>query len=173
MSRLVSTLSLMSAILMANIIASLKHLAGCLRKLNPIYNSPAIKVTHMRRRWTWDKGDSNVWTLIQSIIWQTLNAVHSEKHKLIVSFHSLEYFLKILRKIPGPRSLPIIGAQWMYWRIVGKYRYEKYHEANEEKLKNFGSVVREDVIWNFPLIHIFDSKVIQLQKLMVRTNPVI
>ena len=68
--------------------------------------------------------------------------------------------LKILRMIPGPRSLPIIGAQWMYWKIVGIYKYEKYHEANEEKLKNFGTVVREDVIWNFPLIHIFDSKVI-------------
>ena len=48
----------------------------------------------------------------------------------------------------------------MYWWLFGgKFTYEKYHEANEEKLEKFGSVVREDVIWNFPLIHIFDSKV--------------
>ena len=75
-----------------------------------------------------------------------------------------KYFLKtfnfqILRSIPGPKSLPIIGAQWMYWNFIGKYTYEKYHEANDEKRKLFGSVVREDVLWNFPLIHIFDSKV--------------
>ena len=53
----------------------------------------------------------------------------------------------------------MIGAQWMYWKIFGKYTYEKYHEANEEKLQQFGKVVREDVLWKFPLIHIFDSKV--------------
>ena len=47
----------------------------------------------------------------------------------------------------------------MYWKFFGKSSYEKYHEANEEKLKNYGSVVREDVIWNFPLIHIIDSTV--------------
>ena len=48
----------------------------------------------------------------------------------------------------------------MYWRLFGgKYSYEKYHEANEDKLEKFGSVVREDVLWNFPLIHVFDSKV--------------
>ena len=58
-------------------------------------------------------------------------------------------------------SYPIVGAQWMYWRLFGgKFSYEKYHEANEEKLEKFGSVVREDVLWNFPLIHVFDSKVI-------------
>ena len=50
----------------------------------------------------------------------------------------------------------------MYWKIFGKYTYEKYHEANEEKRKDYGSVVREEVMWNFPLIHIFDSKVIIL-----------
>ena len=64
-----------------------------------------------------------------------------------------------MRKIPGPKSYPIIGAQWMYMKLFGPYTYEKYHEANDEKLKNYGTVVREDVIWNFPLIHIFDSKV--------------
>ena len=64
-----------------------------------------------------------------------------------------------LSKIPGPLSFPVIGAQWMYWKLIGKYTYEKYHESNEEKLKLYGPVVREDVIWNFPLIHIFNSKV--------------
>ena len=68
-------------------------------------------------------------------------------------------FVQVLRKIPGPLSFPIIGAQWMYMKIVGKYSYDKYHEANEEKLRLFGPVVREDVIWKYPLIHLFDSEV--------------
>lgn len=67
--------------------------------------------------------------------------------------------MQVLRKIPGPLSLPVIGAQWMYMRFIGKYSYDKYHEANEEKLRLFGPVVREDVIWKYPLIHLFDSEV--------------
>ena len=53
----------------------------------------------------------------------------------------------------------IIGAQWLYYPLLGKYKYSKYHEANDEKLEKYGTVVREEVIWNFPLIHLFDSKV--------------
>ena len=47
----------------------------------------------------------------------------------------------------------------MYMRMFGCYTREKYHESNDAKLREFGPVVREDVIWNFPLIHIFDSQV--------------
>lgn len=61
--------------------------------------------------------------------------------------------------IPGPKSLPVIGAQWLYYPFIGKYTYNKYHEANDEKLEQYGTVVREEVIWNFPLIHLFDAKV--------------
>ena len=85
----------------------------------------------------------------------------SIKVKLTNFIHSSlrRIFAQVLRKIPGPLSFPIIGAQWMYMKIVGKYSYDKYHEANEEKLRLFGPVVREDVIWKYPLIHLFDSEV--------------
>lgn len=81
-----------------------------------------------------------------------------------LSFHKpaspiLTYPFQILRRIPGPQSIPVIGAQWLYFPLLGKYKYSKYHEANDEKLEKYGTVVREEVIWNFPLIHLFDSKV--------------
>jgi ecdysone 20-monooxygenase len=53
----------------------------------------------------------------------------------------------------------VIGAQWLYYPVVGRFKYNKYHEANDEKMKQHGRVVREEVIWNFPLIHLFDKKV--------------
>ena len=65
--------------------------------------------------------------------------------------------MQILRLIPGPRAFPVIGAQWQWF--FGRYKYNKYHEANEEKFAKYGAVVREEVIWNFPLVHLFDVKV--------------
>merc|ERR1719330_480506 len=67
---------------------------------------------------------------------------------------------KVLRKIPGPKSYPVIGASWLYTRF-GPYTMEKYHEANDDKLRIYGDVCREEVLFNFPLIHLFASKDIE------------
>ena len=40
-------------------------------------------------------------------------------------------------------------------------RQDKYHEANEVMYREYGPVVREEVLWNFPLIHLFDRKDIE------------
>nr|AKH03534.1 cytochrome P450 314A1 [Paracyclopina nana] len=58
--------------------------------------------------------------------------------------------------IPGPFSLPILGASWLYsW--FGPYSHENYHVSNFDKFAKYGAVVREEVLWNYPLIHLFDA----------------
>ena len=60
------------------------------------------------------------------------------------------------KKIPGPQSFPIFGASWLYsW--FGPYSHEQYHLSNFDKFANYGPVVREEVLWNYPLFHLFDS----------------
>ena len=130
-STLQCVFSLLSAIITANLIYMSKQLTKCIAKLSPNFTQYNLPGFE----------------------------VMSFMNFLNVLISSTIFLLQILSKIPGPKSLPVIGAQWMYWKIFGIYTREKYHESNEEKLRLFGPVVREDVIWNFPLIHIFDSKV--------------
>ena len=40
-------------------------------------------------------------------------------------------------------------------------RQDKYHEANEVMYREYGPVVREEVLWNFPLVHLFDRRDIE------------
>ena len=130
-STLQCVFSLLSAIITANLIYMSKQLTKCIAKLSPNFTQYNLPGFEVK----------------------------SFMNFLNVLISSTIFLLQILSKIPGPKSLPVIGAQWMYWKIFGIYTREKYHESNEEKLRLFGPVVREDVIWNFPLIHIFDSKV--------------
>ncbi|CAB4067376.1 SHD [Lepeophtheirus salmonis] len=52
-----------------------------------------------------------------------------------------------------------------YWQYsdwwFGMYKMEKYHESNEDKYARYGPVVRENVLWNFPLIHLFEKEEIE------------
>jgi len=68
-----------------------------------------------------------------------------------------------LLDIPGPPALPVIGAKWCFWPSVGKYGHlqDKYHVANEVMYREYGPVVREEVLWNFPLVHLFDRRDIE------------
>lgn len=63
---------------------------------------------------------------------------------------------KVKKEIPGPLSFPIFGSSWLYsW--FGPYSHENYHASNFDKLAKFGPVVKEEVLWNYPLIHLFDA----------------
>lgn len=61
------------------------------------------------------------------------------------------------KDVPGPISFPLIGSQWLYWQGVGPYSQHKYHESNQHKYMKYGAVVREEVVFNFKILHLFDK----------------
>lgn len=44
---------------------------------------------------------------------------------------------------------------------MGPYSHEKYHMSSFDKFRRFGPVVREEVLWNVRLIHLFDRRDIE------------
>merc|ERR1711899_346046 len=64
--------------------------------------------------------------------------------------------LWVTNKIPGPFTIPIFGSSWLYTRF-GPYSHERYHKSNFDKFLKYGPVVREEVLWNYPLIHLYDA----------------
>jgi len=61
-----------------------------------------------------------------------------------------------INDVPGPKSVPIIGSLWNSWSFAGKYAGMEFHEACTHKYLEYGAVVRENVAFNYPLIHLFD-----------------
>jgi len=67
---------------------------------------------------------------------------------------------KSFSEIPGPRAIPFFGSQWLYiW--PGPYSLEKLHIANQDKFTKYGLIVRENHLWNFPIIHLYDKSDIE------------
>lgn len=63
--------------------------------------------------------------------------------------------------IPGPKpSLPILGTRWIFSGL-GPYRMNKIHEAYKDMFQKYGKVVKEESLWNFPVISVVDLKSIE------------
>ncbi len=84
---------------------------------------------------------SAVTVLFNRVFHKTLSAQYGVKKK------------KGIYEVPGPLGLPVIGSLWT--TMFGSYRGVQYHDANEMKLAKYGAVVRENMMFNFPLIHLF------------------
>uniref|UniRef100_A0A1B6EHD4 Cytochrome P450 n=1 Tax=Clastoptera arizonana TaxID=38151 RepID=A0A1B6EHD4_9HEMI len=54
--------------------------------------------------------------------------------------------------IPGPMTFPIIGTRWIY--SYGKYKMDKIHEAYRDMFCTYGKIVKEEALWNFPVINL-------------------
>lgn len=78
---------------------------------------------------------------------------------------------KPFSEIPGPRSIPFFGSQWLYmW--PGPYSLEKLHIANQDKFTKYGLIVRENHLWNFPIIHLYDKKDIEAVLRQLSKHPI-
>lgn len=59
--------------------------------------------------------------------------------------------------IPGPKpSLPLIGTNWIYFPYIGHYQSMKLHEANMEKFKRYGPIMKEEYQRGVPSVTIFE-----------------
>ncbi|KAK7603222.1 hypothetical protein V9T40_003221 [Parthenolecanium corni] len=69
--------------------------------------------------------------------------------------------VKSFNSIPGPKSLPIIGTLWLYLPIIGKYRLNRLHHNGFLKLREFGPLIREEIIPGVPLVWVFKPEDIE------------
>ncbi|XP_050433466.1 cytochrome P450 302a1, mitochondrial-like [Adelges cooleyi] len=74
-------------------------------------------------------------------------------------------FSKALHKgfdeIPGPKSLPLIGTLYSYLPVLGKYRFDRLHRNGLAKYRQYGPVVREDIVPGVSLLWIFKPEDIE------------
>ncbi|KAF5298260.1 hypothetical protein FQR65_LT09771 [Abscondita terminalis] len=61
---------------------------------------------------------------------------------------------KTIDNIPGPISLPFLGTRWIYW--FGNYSFTKVHEVYADLFEKYGSIVKEETLFNIPVISILD-----------------
>ncbi|KAK6620662.1 hypothetical protein RUM43_010957 [Polyplax serrata] len=65
------------------------------------------------------------------------------------------------KDIPGPRpSLPILGTRWIF-SSFGPYKMHKIHEAYRDMFEEYGKVVKEETLWNHPVVNVMDRKSIE------------
>ncbi|CAH0552877.1 unnamed protein product [Brassicogethes aeneus] len=61
--------------------------------------------------------------------------------------------------IPGPLSLPILGTRWIF--TFGGYSCGKIHEFYSDMYKKYGSVMKEEALFNVPVISVFEKQDIE------------
>lgn len=64
-------------------------------------------------------------------------------------------------RLPGPLSLPVIGTRWVYTRFGG-YSLDKIHEFYADMYERYGPVVKEEALWNVPVISVFERADIEV-----------
>lgn len=68
---------------------------------------------------------------------------------------------KPFEDIPGPKSLPLVGTLYLYLPFIGKYSFGRLHHTGLKKLREFGPIVREELISNVNLLLLFDPRDIE------------
>ncbi|XP_070166736.1 cytochrome P450 family 24 subfamily A member shade isoform X1 [Polyergus mexicanus] len=67
---------------------------------------------------------------------------------------------KTARDVPGPFALPILGTRWIYSRF-GYYSLNKIHEAYKDLNRRYGSLCKEEALWNCLVVSVFARRDIE------------
>lgn len=63
-------------------------------------------------------------------------------------------------RVPGPFALPVLGTRWTFsW--VGGYSLNKVHLFYKEMFRKYGPIVKEEALWNVPVISVFERQDIE------------
>ncbi|KAF5305561.1 hypothetical protein FQA39_LY01652 [Lamprigera yunnana] len=66
---------------------------------------------------------------------------------------------KTIKDIPGPMSLPFLGTRWIYW--FSNYSFTKVHEVYADLFKKYNLIIKEETLFNIPVISIADRNDIE------------
>ncbi|KAB0797767.1 hypothetical protein PPYR_08760 [Photinus pyralis] len=66
------------------------------------------------------------------------------------------------RDIPGPLSLPVIGTLHQYLPFIGPFRFDRLHRNGFKKLKQYGQVVREEMVPGVNVVWLFKPEDIEI-----------
>nr|QQL12330.1 cytochrome P450 CYP314A1 [Aphis craccivora] len=67
---------------------------------------------------------------------------------------------KTVADIPGPRSLPVFGTRWIYWKF-GLYKLNAVHLAYKDMFNRYGDIICEEALWNIPIVSVKDRDFIE------------
>lgn len=62
---------------------------------------------------------------------------------------------KNVQDIPGPLSLPFLGTRWVF--TFGGYSFGKIHEFYVEMYEKYGPIVKEEGLFNIPVISVYEK----------------
>nr|ARW79963.1 cytochrome P450 314A1 [Aphis citricidus] len=75
-------------------------------------------------------------------------------------FDSQRKIYKTVADIPGPRSLPVFGTRWIYWKF-GLYKLNAVHLAYKDMFNRYGDIICEEALWNIPIVSVKDRDFIE------------
>ncbi|KAJ8921623.1 hypothetical protein NQ315_010532 [Exocentrus adspersus] len=64
-----------------------------------------------------------------------------------------------VQDIPGPLSLPILGTRWVF--SFGGYNFGKIHEFYQDMYRKYGAIMKEEALFNVPVISVFEKQDIE------------
>lgn len=68
---------------------------------------------------------------------------------------------KTVHDIPGPFAVPVFGTRWIYSRF-GSYRLDRIHDGYRQMFQKYGNVIREQALWNVPVVSLKKRQDIEL-----------
>jgi len=65
-------------------------------------------------------------------------------------------------KMPGPLSLPLLGCNWLFLPVVGRYSISKMHHSRADLKKRYGRVVRWAFNGKVSAVQLFDPNDVEV-----------